>query len=493
MNDFTALLISADQGHMPSTVYDTAWIARLGELDYEISNHALAWITEHQLADGSWGTLEPYNYYDRVICTLASMIALTYRGRRARDRQQIEKGLIALEKISNQADYQMTNDPNGATVGFELIVPTLICEAEKLKIISRQGDRILGRLQKKRAAKLSAMGGAKINRYISAAFSAEMAGTDMLEVLDLEHLQETNYSVGHSPSATAYLAKYVQADAGIMNYLRGVITPDGGAPNVAPFDVFERGWVLWNLALAGIDIPEILAQCQPQLDFLEKAWKPGQGIGWAAGYTPKDGDDTGLVCEVLARFGRKVDIDALLSYEQEKWFRCFEHEANPSVSANIHLLGALRHAGFPADHPAVKKILQFLQTTRNSSGYWEDKWHVSPYYASAHAVVACAGYAPELVEPTVAWLLETQRENGSWGFYFSTAEETAYSIQALSVWRTHNEDAVRQPLKLGARWLEEHREPPYPALWIGKCLYLPELVVRSAICSALEMEKKEGE
>ncbi|GAP15067.1 prenyltransferase-like [Longilinea arvoryzae] len=490
MNDFTALLESADHGHMTSTVYDTAWIARLGELDYDISNCALEWINEHQLEDGSWGTSELYNYYDRVVCTLSAMIALTYRGRRALDRKQIDKGLIALENISNQAENQMTSDPNGATVGFELIVPTLISEAENLKIISHQGDRILGRLQKKRARKLSAMGGAKVNRYISAAFSAEMAGTDMQEVLDLANLKEANGSVGHSPSATAYLAKYVQADSGVLEYLRGVITPDGGAPNVAPFDVFERGWVLWNLALAGLDTPEILHLCQPQLDFLEKAWKPGRGIGWAAGYTPKDGDDSGLVCEVLARFGRPADVEALLSYEQERWFRCFEHEANPSVSANIHILGALRHAGFAADHPAVMKILQFLAETRNASGYWEDKWHVSPYYASAHAVVACAGYAPELVKPTVAWLLKTQRPDGAWGFCIPTAEETAYSMQALCVWRRHDAEAVREALKRGADWLREHQDPPYPALWIGKCLYLPELVVRSAISSALEMEKK---
>jgi len=32
-----------------------------------------------------------------VISTLAAMIALTHRGRRARDRQQIDKGLLALE------------------------------------------------------------------------------------------------------------------------------------------------------------------------------------------------------------------------------------------------------------------------------------------------------------------------------------------------------------------------------------------------------------
>ena len=34
-------------------------------------------------------------------------------------------------------------------------------------------------------------------------------------------------------------------------------------------------------------------------------------------------------------------------------------------------------------------------------------------------------------------------------------------------------------------WLEEHMELTYPPLWIGKCLYSPQLVVRSAVISAL--------
>jgi hypothetical protein len=37
----------------------------------------------------------------------------------------------------------------------------------------------------------------------------------------------------------------------------------------------------------------------------------------------------------------------------------------------------------------------------------------------------------------------------------------------------------------GAAWLSEHAEPPYTPRWIGKSLYAPNLVVRSAILSAL--------
>src|SRR5690349_5325551 len=93
------LLKQIGPGKLSNVAYDTAWIARLGEIDWELSSQALAWLGEHQLRDGSWGAPEPFYYHDRLVCTLAAMIALTYRGRRAQDHAQIERGLFALEKI----------------------------------------------------------------------------------------------------------------------------------------------------------------------------------------------------------------------------------------------------------------------------------------------------------------------------------------------------------------------------------------------------------
>ncbi len=66
-----------------------------------------------------------------------------------------------------------------------------------------------------------------------------------------------------------------------MAYLRQTVTDTGGVPDVAPFDVFEQAWTLWNLALLEALDQETLALCQPHLDFLQKAWKPGTGIGHA--------------------------------------------------------------------------------------------------------------------------------------------------------------------------------------------------------------------
>jgi len=489
MTDLIAKLIDEiGPGHMGSTAYDTAWAARLGEIDWNLSSRALAWLAENQLPDGSWGAAAPTYYHDRVLCTLAAMIALSYQGRRGNDKLQIEKGKYALERIVGNATQGLQADPNGATVGFEMIAPTLAAEAEKLGIIKRQSDRILGRLSRQRAKKLSFLKDNMISRHITMAFSAEMAGLDGKHMLDTKNLQESNGSVGVSPSATAYFATYIKrGDEASLKYLHSVIKPDGGMPNVAPFDVFEIAWALWNLSF----IPDLKknGKLKPHIDFLSNAWQPKRGVGFAAEYSVKDSDDTGLVYDTLLRFGCEKDLASVLIYEEKDHFRCFDLEANPSISANIHVLGALGQAGLDQRNASVHKVLTFLLKARGQYPFWVDKWHSSPYYATAHAIIACASFASSLVAESIQWLLSSQNKDGSWGTYLSTAEETAYALQALWIWDEKVAKIPKSVFRHGARWLREHMDQPYPPLWIGKCLYNPSLVIRSAVISALAISE----
>lgn len=489
--EIQALLKEIGPGKMSSTAYDTAWVARLGEIDWELSSEALNWLCENQLFDGSWGAEQPFYYHDRVICTISTMIALTHQGRRARDRSQIERGLQALERVTSGATKGLAADPNGATIGFEMIAPTLVAEAERLGIIKQQGERILGRMARLRSSKMEKLVGRKINRTITPAFSSEMAGTDGQTILDVDDLQEANGSVAHSPSATAYFARYLKpGETGALAYLHEWAAPDGGIPDDDPFDVFEPAWVLWNLQLIPDFNTATCELCMPHLDRLQQNWDARGGIAHAIEYTPKDSDDSALTFEMLTSFGRDVDISGVLSYEESEYFRCFELEANPSISANIHVLGALRAAGFECEHPLVTKILKFLQANQINSQFWTDKWHASPYYATAHAIIITQNYNKEICNNAIEWIIETQYPDGSWGFYGATAEETAYAIQALCIWKSANGKVSSETIKLGTDWLIQNSESPYPPLWIGKALYTPELVVRSTILSAIELGKQ---
>jgi halimadienyl-diphosphate synthase len=486
MNNFVELLSQMGPGRVSNTAYDTAWVARLGDVDSEISNHALAWICENQNPDGSWGAYEPYYYHDRVISTLAAMIALTYRGRRSEDHRQIERGLVALERIAHGATGRLMADPNGATAGFEMIVPTLVVEAERIGILKQQTNTILARLAKQRLAKIEILKNRKINRTMTAAFSSEMAGADGQAMLDMDNLQEADGSISHSPSATAYyLAKIRPDDQKALSYLKQTVSRDGGVPMAMPFEVCERAWVLWNVSLVENLDQQTKKLCKPHLDALHQAWKPRQGVGFTRGHSVMDGDDTSLTYDVLTRFGYATDQDTLLEYEENDHFRCYPLEITYSISTNIHFVGALRQAGYEADHPLVMKATEFLLRNRTSDQFWYDKWHASPYYATGHAIIAFSNYRNDVIENSVKWIVDSQNNDGSWGYYaFPSAEETAYALQALSVWKKNGGELNKNILKNGLIWLKDHSTSPYPLMWLAKSLNYSEWIIQSELLSA---------
>jgi len=460
--------------------YDTAWVARLADLGEPLGYEALDWLRENQLADGSWGSLEPRYYHDRLVCTLAAMIVLAKTGDPA-DQKRLNRAQLALEI----AIRGLGADPV-ETIGFEMIAPTLSAEADAVGAIARR-DETLERLTRYREAKLAALPTGMVNRYVTVAFSAEMIGADRLHLLDLDNLQEANGSVAYSPAATAFFAMHV--DPGhpqAIEFLR-LIADDGAVPYTAPIDVFELGWTLWNLDLAGWRKGDLEGLCQQHLDFLAGQWIPGKGTPAVSNLTLTDGDTTAVIHHVLTSYDREVDLDGVLHYEQGDHFRCFGLEANPSISTNIHVLTTLRRSGLGIEDARVQKILAFLNATQTLRMFWFDKWHASPYYTTAHAVIACMGLKNDLLEDAVYWMLTTQNRNGSWGYYMPTAEETAYCLQALVAWKRQGGYVPAEALKMGAAWLLEHAAPPYPPLWVGKCLYCPVLVVRSAVLSALVM------
>jgi hypothetical protein len=102
--------------------------------------------------------------------------------------------------------------------------------------------------------------------------------------------------------------------------------------------------------------------------------------------------------------------------------------------------------------------------------------------------MACLKYENECSEKAMSWMLKSQRKDGSWGFYsFSTVVETAYCIQALHSLNMHGKNVPKEKVKLAKNWLEEHAHDAPVPMWIDKSLYCPELIVRSAILSAIDL------
>jgi halimadienyl-diphosphate synthase len=473
--------IGADTPQISSSPYDTAWLARLDSF----KTQALQWLRSHQLPDGSWGTDVPMYAHDRAVSTLAATATLRQAGtpinapeiRLARDA--VARYLQALKL-----------DACGPTVGFELIVPSLLQEVQALGVQLDVDQDLLQRLIWARQAKLSALPDRKIDRRFTPSFSAELVGQDHLHLLDPSNLQANNGSVAFSPSASAFFARYVKpGDPDALAYLGDMINDQGAIPYVGPIEVFDHGWALWNLALAmpqGVD-DDLQDLVDRSVKILCDEWQPGKGIASAIGLPLLDGDDTAIVLTALTHFGYEIDLDGLLAFQGAYNFRCYPLESDPSTSTNAHALHALTVFGKTLVDKAVRTAVNFLENTRTAGTFWFDKWHASPYYPTAHAIIALTGLVDELAEPAVRWFERTQRPDGSWGWYQGTSEETAYAVQALITRHKACGDVNKDAIRRGYSWLIRHSEDPHPQLWIGKVLYTPQVAVESAILSARMM------
>jgi halimadienyl-diphosphate synthase len=301
-------------------------------------------------------------------------------------------------------------------------------------------------------------------------------------------------AVGCSPAATA---AWVQERAGCpaaVGYLEAVQGRGRGpVPAVTPVTLFERAWVLAALTAAGVGVrvpPGLVSGVHAA--FGECGVAAGPGL-------PPDCDDTAVALYALAQLGRPRSLDYLLAYQVGAHFSCFPDERTPSVSTNAHVLQAfgryLEHdvPGRFRYQAALGQLSGWLRDCQEAEGSWWDKWHASPYYATACCAATLHRYSRSASAATVSkaveWLLESQREDGSWGRWSGTHEETAYAVQTLLQTCLHRADnAVEQAAARGCVFLqrptEDHDHPP---LWHGKDLYTPTRVVQAEGLAALHL------
>lgn len=146
-------------------------------------------------------------------------------------------------------------------------------------------------------------------------------------------------------------------------------------------------------------------------EYLLRHWRP-EGIGWASTGLPES-DDTAMVLLALGRTGYDVDGSCLLAYERDRHVAVLEHERDPSVSTNLHILEALDTIPSRARGRVRDKILGYVLRARHHGAFWTDKWHISPYYPTSRALMVLPSYVPEDMDASAHWLLATQRASGA--------------------------------------------------------------------------------
>jgi halimadienyl-diphosphate synthase len=466
-------------GRTQGTAYDTAWGARLAPYYPGVGFEAsLEWLRRNQLEDGSWGAPLTH-YHDRFVSTLAAVVALAEAGNKARDRRRIQRGENALWKLVGGLGRDDSD-----TVGFPVVSASLADEATALGLdVPRAPIRYAVAYRKKLDSLLNQPVRDWLSTPLTYSYEALRHAAH-----DGDLVLETNFSVSISLSATAaYLTQ--RPHMGALKYISDIakIEGSGALPNAWPINIFEIAWSLNQLGMVGAidpDDPPVRAL----LDILWSAWSPEYGVSPSSHWRVADLDDTAACYVALLWGGYPVSADVFDAFEMDDFFCTYRGETNPSVSANVRLLGALRmNEADPRNQQRIKKVLTLLQKDDANGSFWWDKWHASPYYVGHSAVSALAGLAPELAHSRFKWILRTQNEDGGWGYFGpSTAEETAYCLHALLYWDRVVERIDSSRLDAAAGYLLQHvADPSYVPLWIAKSLYTPYYPVKSAIVSAL--------
>lgn len=301
-------------------------------------------------------------------------------------------------------------------------------------------------------------------------------------------------AVGCSPAATAAWLPDRTGCPAAMDYLETVQNRGRGpVPGVTPITVFERAWVLAALTAAGIRVTvphELVGSLHAAFGEFGVAAGPG---------LPPDSDDTAVALYALAQLGSPRSLNHLLDYQMDVHFGCFPDERTPSVSTNDHVLqkfGRYLERNLPGRfryQAAMGKLSGWLRDCQEADGSWWDKWHASPYYATACCAVTLHRYSRSASASTVfravEWLLSSQREDGSWGRWSGTYEETAYAVQALSqTCGSRADGVVEQAAARGCVFLQRPTgDRKHPPLWHGKDLYTPIRVVRVEVLAALHL------
>jgi halimadienyl-diphosphate synthase len=485
-------LLAEPWGQVSPSVYETGRLITLAPW--------LVWHTQRveyllaaQRPDGRWGA--PEDGY-ALVPTLSATEALLATLRRSGPRDPMmaaaaQRGLRILTGWLAGRDGPWLPD----MPAIELIAPSLII----LINVHLQADPALG------FGPLSipeSMDG----EALAAIRAALAAGLEVPEKLlhALEIAGETAYglaaigpevtgTIGAAPAATAaWLAGPVPPEPGhpARQYLEAAAGRHSGpVPCGLPITVFERAWVLSILTRAGIPItvPEQLIRSL-------KAGLGRSGTPAAAGL-PADADTTAGALYALALLGVPHPPDALWEYETETHFCTWAGEQGRSISTNAHVLEAFGQyvAELPetADRyrPTVGKLVTWLSGQQREDGSWLDRWHASPYYATACAALALHQFggagAVAAVRRAVEFLLATQRPDGSWGLWEGSPEETAYALQVLRLTGPgeHLEDAARARAFL----LSAGDGTDGPPMWHDKDLYLPTAIVQATVLAALRL------
>lgn len=489
-----ASLLAAPGGQVSPSVYETGRVVALAPW---LRGHAarVRYLLAAQRPDGGWGGPEGYALVP-TLSAVDALLATVARGElpaeQARLHRAAAQGLRRLRRWL--AEYRAADLPDMPAI--ELIVPALVGSLNRrlragLPLPAGMTERPLRMLRSWLASD------AEVPEKLLHAL--EVAGEAAGRARGVRPTPLG--TVGASPAATAAWLHGRDGrdgrDAPARHHLEEVAERHGGPVPVGyPITVFERGWTLSWLLRAGVPL-DVPARLPAELRAaLGPAGAPGgEGL-------PADADSTSVALYTLLRLGEPVSPDCLAAFDAGTHFCTWQGEQGFSVSVNAHVLDALgeylrvrpeagpRHAG------TVDRLCRLLRARQRADGGWQDRWHVSPYYATACCVLALADFGGDayrdVLDRAVRWTLDTQRDDGSWGRWAGTAEETAYALHILIRGTAVRDERCATAIARGYARLRRASREEHPALWHDKDLYLPRAIVEAVILAARHLAEQDS-
>ncbi|KAK4729237.1 hypothetical protein R3W88_022225 [Solanum pinnatisectum] len=329
------MLSSIGDGRSSVSPYDTAWASFIidhtdinGTSKRPLFLSCLKWIIDNQLDDGSWGEELVFCIYDRLLNTLACVVALTLWNTCLHKRN---KGVMFIkENLRKLEGGEVVN----MTSGFEFVFPSLLEKAQQLHIDNIPYDAsVIKDIYARREVKFTRFPKDLIHTIPTIVlFSLE--GLKDLDWQRLLKLQMEDGSFLTSPSSTA-IAFMETNDDKCLTFLQNVVQKfNGGVPCSYPADIQARLWGIDRLQRLGISY-YFEEEIKDLLEYVFRNWDKENGFFSARNSNICDVDTTCMAIRLLRLHG--FDVNVLNKFKDGDEFFCLRGESNKSATVMFNL------------------------------------------------------------------------------------------------------------------------------------------------------------
>ncbi|KAJ7950505.1 Copalyl diphosphate synthase [Quillaja saponaria] len=336
------MLESVGDGGVKESAYDTAWVALVQDVNGSDSPQfpsCLEWIANNQNPDGSWGDRRVFLSYDRLLNTLACVIALT---RWNVHPDKCEKGM---DFFNQNISKLMTKNPENMLAGFEVSFPALLEKARRLNIeIQDQYSSVLDDIYAQRDIKLKRIP-RELLHQVPTTLLLSLEGIPNLDWEKLLKLQSFDGSFFFALASSAFAFMQTK-DEKVLSYLNGVVQKyGGGVPSVYPLDTFEHLWVVDRLEHLGIS-RYFHSEIKERLNYCYRYWTE-KGIGATRDSDVPDVDDTVMALRLLRLHGYDVSARNYLRTQRaanrllDKWVMTKDLHGEVCYALDIPWYGSL--------------------------------------------------------------------------------------------------------------------------------------------------------